>query len=110
VSIAHLKRLRELRIGAIGLVRGGKTPVALVRVSGPAFSVKKDEKPWGWYRYRYPVEILGWYGEDAKRWRDIRCSPPSQGTFQFLDKKSPTRTAIENWNDHVEKAKAGTRP
>src|SRR5579871_4651893 len=95
-NAARLMQLCALQIGSVGLVRGGQTPVALVGVIGPSFYSKGGGK-WGWYRYRFPVQILGWYDEDRVRWPDIRFTPPAQGTFQLLKRKSETRKAIEKW-------------
>jgi len=100
LAATYLRQFRDLKPGAIGLIRGGKTPVALVKVTHPSIYGKRVG-PWGWYRYRYPVQILGWYEEDKERWPDIRFNPPAPGTFQFLNDRSNLRKAIERWLDHI---------
>jgi HNH endonuclease len=92
----RLMQLRDLEPGAIGLVRGGRTPVALVAITGPSFYARREGK-WGWYRYRFPVQILGWYEADQQRWKSIQMKPPGQGTFQILTSKTDLRRAIERW-------------
>jgi hypothetical protein len=99
-SATRLMQLCALKAGTIGLVRGGVTPVALVEITGPSFYAKKN-RTWGWYPYRYPVQILGWYDEDMERWPGIRFKPPAPGTFQLLKGKSKVRKAIQKWLDHI---------
>ncbi|MGH7987145.1 MAG: HNH endonuclease, partial [Candidatus Binataceae bacterium] len=67
-----------------------------VEVTGSSYYVRRRGQ-WDWYRYRYPVQILGWYEEDLKRWPNIRFTPPAPGTFQLLTGITPVRKAIEKW-------------
>jgi 5-methylcytosine-specific restriction endonuclease McrA len=99
-AATYLKQFRDLRPGAVGLIRGGNTPVALVKVTQTSFYGRRVN-PWGWYRYRYPVQILGWYEEDKLRWPDIQFNPPAPGTFQLLKGRSNLRKAIDRWLGHL---------
>jgi hypothetical protein len=96
IEATRLKQFCSLAPETIGLVRGGSTPVALVRITGPSFFAKPRGE-WDWYRYRYPVQILGWYESDKERWPEIKFKAPTQGTFQLLTGNSKTRSAIEKW-------------
>jgi hypothetical protein len=95
----HLMNLRDLRRGDIGLVRGGTTPVALVKINAPAVWAERDD-PWGWYEYRWPVRILGWYDEDKDRWQDIEFKAPGPKTFQLLTGVSNVKDGIKRWLAH----------
>jgi hypothetical protein len=97
---ALLMPLSDLKVGSIGLVRGGRRPVSLVRITGPSFYAKRGGR-WGWYPYRYPVQILGWYDKSLKLWPDIRFMAPGPGTFQLLKGRTKTRRAIEKWLAHL---------
>jgi hypothetical protein len=100
-EVSDLKNLRDLHPGDIGLVRGGETPVALVEITGRHFYKKADGTKWGWYPYRLPVRILGWYQKDRKRWPGIEFAAPAPGTFQLLTgTASVARIAMEKWLRH----------
>jgi len=68
----------DFQPGTIGLVRGGATPVALVRIAGPYEFVPHPPDDWSWFRHRWPVEILGWYAVDSVRF-GIHLNPPPPG-------------------------------
>jgi hypothetical protein len=102
ILAGSLIRFRNLRIGDIVLVRGGARPVALVRITGPSCFVARTSK-WLWYRYRFPVQILGWYKEDVVRWPRIKFTPPAPGTFSILRKNSATGNAILRWLEKIGK-------
>jgi hypothetical protein len=101
---ASVKNERDLTRGDVGLVRGGRQPVALVEITGPDYFAEKDE-PWGWYQYRHPVRIIGWYDRDVTRWPKIRFKASGPSTFQLLTGKSNTRRGVELWLAHYKSVK-----
>jgi len=63
---------KELVPGSIGLVRGGATPVALVRIAGPYECLPHPPDDWCWFRHRWPVEILGRCSAQSSSGRRMR--------------------------------------
>ena len=93
----------RLTPGEIGLVRGGATPVALVRVTGPyQFDAEaNNEKPL-WFRHRFPVEVLGWYGDYTRQRPNVKITPPALGTFsRLIDQNSAIYKGMVRWMDHL---------
>lgn len=93
----------KLTPGEIGLVRGGATPVALVRVTGPyQFGAEVNSKEPLWFRHRFPVKVLDWYGNYTKRHPDVKIAPPALGTFsRLIDKNSGIYKGMVRWMDHL---------
>ena len=99
----------KLTPGEVGLVRGGATPVALVRVTGPyqfdataSVSVLGEGDPL-WFRHRFPIQVIQWYEDYIKKHPDAKVEPHPQGTFKPL--KNPnlsTHKAIKVWLNCVE--------
>ena len=92
-----LEHFYHLQIGDIGLVRGGATPVALVRIIGPYQFVQNPPGNYDWFRHRFPVVVIERYKDYIIRYPAVQINPPAQGTFQLLTNQSPTRLALEIW-------------
>ena len=101
--------VKELTLNAIGLVRCGITPVALVEIVGNLehrIDHDHDPQPLAVTRYDldvwYPVKILGWYREDAPKLGLHFGTLPGPGTFQILkNRDTATYKAIEQWLDKL---------
>ena len=93
----QLEPFYKLKKGAIGLIRGGVVPVALIRITGDYFFKEPQENDPHWFHHRFPVEVLGWYDEDNPRY-NLDINPPAQGTFQILNNpNTPTYRGVQRW-------------
>ena len=91
-----LRAFYNLKCGDVGLVRGGATPVALVRITGKYEFVNPDGPLW--FRHRFPVKVMGWYEQDLAQDPQIGFTPPAQGTFQILNNpNTPTYQSVQRW-------------
>ena len=91
-----LKAFYNLKCGDVGLIRGGATPVALVRITGN-YEFRNPDGPL-WFRHRFPVKVMGWYEQDLAQHPQIRFTPPAQGTFQILNNpNTPTYQSVQCW-------------
>lgn len=95
----NLRQFHELKVGDIGLVRGGATPIALVRITGAYQFEPKPQDGAAWFRHRFPIQIMEMYDDYVIRDRMGPFTPPSQGTFQLLNGNSSTEKAIKRWLD-----------
>ena len=85
--------------GDIVLVHHGKTPVALVKITGPYFMDSKTDEI-VWFRHRYPVEVLGWYDDYKDVLPETRI--PASGTVQELtNPDTQTYRFIMRWYQEV---------
>jgi MoxR-like ATPase len=94
-----LKAFYNLQCGDVGLVRGGATPVALVRITGnyEFHEFTSPDEPL-WFRHRFPVTVMGWYEQDRAQDPEINMTPPAQGTFQILTTENTgTYRGMQRW-------------
>jgi MoxR-like ATPase len=80
---SHLENFSNLKMGDFGLIRGGATPLALVRINGP-YDFKIDPVEPLWFKHRFPVRVVGWFEQDLAQHPQIRFTPVARGTFQVL--------------------------
>ncbi len=99
--MGNLQAFYNLQCGDVGLIRGGATPVALVRIIGNyAFEPNPPPNDPHWFRHRFPVEVIGWYEQDLALYPQIAfVAPlPAQGTFQILNNpNTPTYQSVQHW-------------
>ena len=94
---AILQIFYNLQCGDVGLIRGGVTPVALVRIIGNYNFVEQPVPPL-WFPHRFPVEVIGWYDQDVALYPQIAFAAPAQGTFRTLTKPNlPTYQSVQHW-------------